>query len=180
MAGDDRGQVIINTGAGKGKTTAALGMAVRAAGHGQKVLILQFIKGAWKTGESKFMKKLVPEIEMMQLGKGFFKIEDGKVKITPKDREEAREAFEIAADKIISGQYDLIVLDEIINILAYGLIGTGELISLLKEKPQGLSIVLTGRGAPRELIDAADTVSEIKEIKHAYSQGIKAKKGIEY
>jgi cob(I)alamin adenosyltransferase len=180
MAGDDRGQVIINTGTGKGKTTAALGLAVRAAGHNQKVLILQFIKGAWKTGESKFMKKLAPEIEMMQLGKGFFKIEDGKVKITPKDREEASKSFEIARNKIMSGQYDLIVLDEIINILAYGLIGTVELISLLEERPQGLSVVLTGRGAPRELIDAADTVSEVKEIKHAYSQGIKAKKGIEY
>jgi cob(I)alamin adenosyltransferase len=180
MAGNDRGQVIINTGTGKGKTTAALGMAVRAAGHGQKVLILQFIKGAWKTGESKFMKKLAPEIEMIQLGKGFFKIEDGKVKITPKDRKEAREAFEIAADKIMSGKYELIVLDEIINLLAYDLIGSSEIISLLKGRPQGLSVVLTGRGATKELIDAADTVSEIKEIKHAFSKGIKAKKGIEY
>ncbi len=180
MADNDRGQIIINTGTGKGKTTAALGMTVRAAGHGQKVLILQFIKGAWKTGESRFIKKLAPEIEMMQLGKGFFRIEDGKVKITPRDREEAREAFKIASDKIMSGKYDLIVLDEIINILAYDLIESQELISLLKGRPPGLSVVLTGRGAPKELIDAADTVSEIKEIKHAYSKGIKAKKGIEY
>jgi cob(I)alamin adenosyltransferase len=180
MAGDDKGQVIINTGTGKGKTTAALGIAVRAAGHGQKVLILQFIKGAWKTGESKFIKKLEPEIEMLQLGKGFFKIEDGKVKITDKDREEAREAFEIAAGKIMSEKFDLIILDEIINLMAYDLIGSSELIKLLKERPQELSVVLTGRGAPKELIDAADTVSEIKEIKHAYNKGIKAKKGIEY
>jgi len=180
MADNDRGQIIINTGTGKGKTTAALGMTVRAAGHGQKVLILQFIKGAWKTGESRFIKKLAPEIEMMQLGKGFFRIEDGKVKITPRDREEAREAFKIASDKIMSGKYDLIVLDEIINILAYDLIESQELISLLKGRPPGLSVVLTGRGAPKELIDAADTVSEIKEIKHAYSKGIEAKKGIEY
>jgi len=180
MADNDRGQIIINTGTGKGKTTAALGMTVRAAGHGQKVLILQFIKGAWKTGESRFIKKLAPEIEMIQLGKGFFRIEDGKVKITPRDREEAREAFKIASDKIMSGKYDLIVLDEIINILAYDLIESQELISLLKGRPPGLSVVLTGRGAPKELIDAADTVSEIKEIKHAYSKGIEAKKGIEY
>jgi len=180
MVDNDRGQIIINTGTGKGKTTAALGMTVRAAGHGQKVLILQFIKGAWKTGESRFIKKLAPEIEMMQLGKGFFRIEDGKVKITPRDREEAREAFKIASDKIMSGKYDLIVLDEIINILAYDLIESQELISLLKGRPPGLSVVLTGRGAPKELIDAADTVSEIKEIKHAYSKGIEAKKGIEY
>ncbi|HAJ94672.1 MAG TPA: hypothetical protein DCP02_00415, partial [Actinobacteria bacterium] len=84
-----KGLFIINTGTGKGKTTAALGMALRAAGHGQKVLILQFIKGAWKTGESKIMERLRPEIEMIQLGKGFIKIEDGKLKITQKDRDDA-------------------------------------------------------------------------------------------
>lgn len=175
-----KGQIIINTGEGKGKTTAALGMAVRAAGHGQKVLILQFIKGAWKTGESKFFEKLVPEIEMAQLGKGFFKIEDGKVKITDEDVKDAAESFDIARKKVLSGDYDLVVLDEIINILAYGLIETGELIRLLEKRPGEVSVVLTGRGAPEELIEIADTVSEIKEIKHAYSRGIKAKKGIEY
>jgi cob(I)alamin adenosyltransferase len=155
-------------------------MAVRAAGHGQKVLILQFIKGPWKTGESKFMKRLAPEIEMIQLGKGFIKVEEGKVKITDKDRKEAEESFKTARVKVLSGQYDLIILDEIINIVAYGLIKTNEVIRLLEERPEGLSVVLTGRGAPCELIDIADTVSEIREIKHAYSRGIKAKKGIEY
>lgn len=180
MAGDDRGQIIINTGNGKGKTTAALGMAVRAAGHGQKILILQFIKGAWKTGEEKALKRLAPHIELMQLGKGFYKIEDGKVKISPGDREEAARAFRTAREKIMEGRHDIIILDEIINLVAYGLIDTGELIRLLQERPGSMSVVLTGRGAPEELMEIADTVSEIKEIKHAYSKGIRAKKGIEF
>jgi cob(I)alamin adenosyltransferase len=174
------GLVIINTGTGKGKTTAALGMALRAAGHGQKVLILQFIKGAWKTGESKIMKRLGPEIEMIQLGKGFIKIEDGKLKITQKDRDNAGRSFQFARDKVLNGSYDMVILDEINNLLAYGLIETGEIIRLIEERPKASSIVLTGRGAPEELINIADTVSEVREIKHAYSKGIKAKKGIEY
>jgi len=180
MAGGGRGQIIINTGNGKGKTTAALGMAVRAAGHGLKVLILQFIKGAWKTGEEKALKSLAPHIELMQLGKGFYGIEDGKIKITPGDREEAAAAFRTAREKILEGRHDIIILDEIINLLAYGLIDTKGLIRLLQERPRDMSVVLTGRGAPEELIEMADTVSEIKEIKHAFSKGIRAKKGIEY
>ena len=174
------GLVIINTGEGKGKTTAALGLALRAAGHGQRILILQFIKDAWKTGESKIMERLKPEIEMEQLGKGFIKFKDGKLQITEKDRENAEESLRYAIEKINSGKYDLVVLDEINNIIAYGLVDIRKVIGLIKERPIGLSLVLTGRGAPDELIDIADTVSEIKEIKHAYSKGIKAKKGIEY
>ena len=174
------GLVIINTGGGKGKTTAALGLALRAAGHGQRILILQFIKDAWKTGESKIMERLKPEIEMEQLGKGFIKFKDGKLQITEKDRENAEESLRYAIEKINSGKYDLVVLDEINNIIAYGLVDIRKVIGLIKERPIGLSLVLTGRGAPDELIDIADTVSEIKEIKHAYSKGIKAKKGIEY
>ena len=174
------GLVIINTGTGKGKTTAALGMALRAAGHGQKVLILQFIKGAWKTGESKIMERLRPEIEMIQLGKGFIKIEDGKLKITQKDRDDAARSFQFACGKILNGHYDIVILDEINNLLAYGLIETEEIIRLIEERPKELSIILTGRGAPEGLIDIADTVSEVREIKHAYSRCIKAKKGIEY
>ena len=174
------GQVIINTGGGKGKTTAALGLALRSAGHGQKVLILQFIKDAWKTGESKIMERLGPEIEMEQLGKGFIKVKDGKLQITEEDRKNAEESFKYAKEKINSGKYDMIILDEINNIISYGLVGVGEVIDIINGKPRGLDLVLTGRGAPEELIEIADTVSEIREIKHAYSKGIKAKKGIEY
>ncbi len=174
------GLVIINTGGGKGKTTAALGLALRAAGHGQKVLILQFIKGAWKTGEAKIMKRLRPEIEMEQLGKGFIKFADGKLQITEKDRENAEESLRYAKEKINSDKYDLMILDEINNIIAYGLVDVREVIDIVRERPKRLSLVLTGRGAPAGLMEIADTVSEIKEIKHAYSKGIKAKKGIEY
>ena len=174
------GQVIINTGGGKGKTTAALGLALRSAGHGQKVLILQFIKDAWKTGESKIMERLKPEIEMEQLGRGFIKFVDGKMHITQKDRENAEASIQYAKEKINSGKYDMIILDEINNIIAYGLVDLQEVIDIIRERPKELDLVLTGRGAPDELIDIADTVSEIREIKHAYSKGIKAKKGIEY
>ena len=174
------GLVIINTGGGKGKTTAALGLALRSAGHGHKVLILQFIKGAWKTGEAKIMERLKPEIEMEQLGKGFIKFKDGKLQITEKDRENAEESLRYAKEKINSGKYDMIILDEINNVLAYELIDIREVIDIIRERPKRLSLVLTGRGVPDELIEIADTVSEIREIKHAYSKGIKAKKGIEY
>ena len=172
--------VIINTGGGKGKTTAALGLALRAAGHGHKVLILQFIKDAWKTGESKIMERLGPEIEMEQLGRGFIKFVDGKMQITEKDRENAEASIQYAKEKINSGKYDMVILDEINNVLAYELIDIREVIDIIRERPKRLSLVLTGRGVPDELIDIADTVSEIREIKHAYSKGIKAKKGIEY
>ena len=176
----NRGLVIINTGGGKGKTTAALGLALRAAGHGQRILILQFIKDAWKTGESKIMEKLKPEIEMEQLGRGFIKFVDGKMHITQKDRENAEASIQYAKEKINSGKYDMIILDEINNIIAYGLVDEGKVIDLIKERPKELNLVLTGRGATDRLIETADTVSEIREIKHAYSKGIKAKKGIEY
>jgi len=175
-----KGLVIINTGDGKGKTTAALGLALRAAGHGQKVLILQFIKGTWKTGESKIMDRLKPRIEMEQLGRGFIKFVDGKLQVTDRDRKNAKQSLQYAKEKVSSGKYDMIVLDEINNIVSYGLVDAGEVVKLVMERPEELCMVLTGRGAPDELIDIADIVSEIKEIKHAYRKGIKAKKGIEY
>ena len=176
----DEGLVIINTGEGKGKTTAALGLALRAAGHGQKVLILQFIKGAWKTGEAKIMEKLKPEIEMEQLGRGFIKFVDDKPQITPKDRKNARESLRYTREKINTGKYDMIILDEINNIISYGLVRAEEVVKLIEGKPKELCVVLTGRGASDKLIDIADIVSEIKEIKHIFKKGIKAKKGIEY
>jgi cob(I)alamin adenosyltransferase len=176
----NRGLVLVNTGTGKGKTTAALGTALRAAGHGKKVLILQFIKGSWKTGELKIMKRLKPEIDMIQLGKGFIDIEDGRLKITRKDRDNAVRSFRLAREKIISGCYDLVILDELINLIAYGMIDTEEVIKLIEDRPVGMDLVLTGRGAPDELINIADTVTDMQEVKHAYSKGIKAKKGIEY
>ncbi len=175
-----KGLILINTGTGKGKTTAALGCALRAAGHKQKVLILQFIKGSMKTGEIESLNKLKPYIEIKQLGEGFIKYRDGKPQITEKDINNARESFELAERMIKTGGYDLIVLDEIINSVNFGLIKIQSLINLLLQKPDNLAIILTGAYAPEELIKIADTVTEMRPIKHAFENGIKARKGFEY
>jgi len=174
------GLVLVNTGEGKGKTTAALGLALRAAGHNQKVLIMQFIKGRFDTGEFRIIKKLKPLIEIEQLGKGFIKFKDGKPAPTSAQVENSSESFEYACKKVASGKYDMIILDEIINLMSYGLLKIEDIINLIKNKPKKLCIVLTGRNAPRELLDIADTVTEMREVKHAFSRGIKARKGIEY
>lgn len=175
-----KGLILINTGTGKGKTTAALGCALRAAGHRQKVLILQFIKGTMKTGETEALEKLKPFIEIKQLGEGFIKYRDGKPHITEKDRKNAEESFELAGRMIKTGGYDLIVLDEIINSVNFGLIKIQPLVDLLLQKPDNLAVILTGAYAPDELIKIADTVTEMKPVKHAFENGIKARKGFEY
>jgi len=174
------GRILINTGTGKGKTTAALGCALRAAGHKQKVLILQFIKGSMKTGEIDSIECLKPYIEIRQLGKGFIKYHEGKPLITEKDRKNAEESFKITEKMIKSNDYDLIILDEIINSVNFGLIKTERLLALLSEKPEKLTIILTGADAPEELIDIADTVTEMRMVKHAFDKGARAYKGIEY
>ena len=177
---EGRGLVLGNTGNGKGKTTAALGLALRASGHGMKILILQFIKGAWRTGEEKAIKKFIPNIEIEKLGKGFINFKDGKLVITKKELDLAGDAFKYATQKIKSGDYDMVILDEINNLISYGLIKIQDLIDLINNKPEKVSLVLTGRGAKPELIEIADIVSEIKEIKHPFGNGIKARKGIEF
>jgi cob(I)alamin adenosyltransferase len=174
------GLVLINTGEGKGKTTAAFGLALRAAGHNQKILIMQFIKGRFDTGEFRIIKKLGPLVEIERLGKGFIRFKDGKPAPTRAQVKNSSESFEYACKKVASGRYDMIILDEIINLMSYGLLKIEDTIDLIKNKPKKLCIVLTGRNAPRELLDMADTVTEMREVKHAFSRGIKAKKGIEY
>jgi cob(I)alamin adenosyltransferase len=175
-----KGLILINTGNGKGKTTAAMGLALRAAGNNMKVLILQFIKGSWKSGEVKILEKLKPLIEIEQLGTGFIKFVDGKPSISEKDRINAEKSFKYTVDKIKSGKYDVVILDEINNMIDYGLLKINDVISLLENKPEELNIVLTGRNVHPGLIKIADTVTEMKEIKHAYNKGIRARKGIEY
>lgn len=174
------GLILINTGEGKGKTTAALGLALRAAGHNQKVLIMQFIKGRFDTGEFRIIKKLKPLVEIERLGKGFIRFKDGKPAPTRAQVKNSSESFEYACKKVASGKYDMIILDEIINLISYGLLKIEDTIDLIKNKPKKLCIVLTGINAPRKLLDMADTVTEMREVKHAFSRGIKAKKGIEY
>ncbi len=170
-----KGRIIIHTGDGKGKTTAALGTVFRALGHGQKVCVIQFIKGKGKYGERIFADKL-ENLDWHICGKGFvFKKEN-----VEEDRRIAEEGFRLAAEIIASDRYDLVVLDELTYLPALDFLGAERIIETLRAKPERLNIIVTGRNAPPELIEIADTVSEVKVVKHAYQQGIKAQKGIEF
>ena len=173
------GLVIVYTGGGKGKTTAALGMALRAVGYGHKVCMIQFIKGSWHYGEMDSSKKLAPEFELVAIGKGFVGILDDT---SPKEDHEkyAEEAIKICKDKILSDKYDLIILDEINYAVNLGLINIKSVMDLIKLKPKKLDLVLTGNHAKEEILKLADLVTEMKEIKHPFQSGIKAKKGIDF
>lgn len=179
-----RGLIIIYTGDGKGKTSASMGAVLRALGHGWKVLVIQFFKGDWPVvfGEVEMGKKLSPQLEVLQLGKGFVGYMGDK-----KPREEhlaaAKQAVATAREKIASGGYDLIVLDEIIYAIDYAgvqLVSLDEVLSLLDAKPPELHLILTGRNAPQALIDRADLVTEMREIKHPWQKKIPAQEGIDY
>ena len=175
----ERGLVIVYTGNGKGKTTAALGMALRAIGYEHKVCMLQFIKGSWHYGEMDSSKKLEPNFELIAVGKGFVGILDDN---SPREEHEkyAAEAVRICREKIFSEKYDLIILDEVNYPINLGLIEVQEIIKIIKEKPSELDLVLTGRNVKDEIVELADLVTEMKEIKHPFKSGIKAKKGIDF
>jgi len=172
-----KGLILLYTGNGKGKTTAALGQVLRAAGHGFKVAIIQFIKSLETTGEIKTAKKIFAEhLEIYPMGTGFT--------WDAKDREELRRAakkgWSLAREKIESGNYCMVILDELTYALNYGLLDEDEVVSFLKQKPARLHIIITGRDASDKLIGLADLVTEMKEIKHPYKKGVKAMKGIEF
>ncbi len=173
------GLVIVYTGKGKGKTTAALGMALRAVGHDRKICMIQFIKGSWHYGEMTSSKLLEPQFELVAVGKGFVGILDDK---SPREEHVkiAREAIQISREKIQSKKYDIIILDEINYAVNLGLVEVNDVLDLIKIKPLTLHLVLTGNYASDEIINAADLVTEMKEIKHPFQVGIKAKKGIDY
>jgi cob(I)alamin adenosyltransferase len=172
------GLILVNTGNGKGKTTAALGMGLRAWGQGMKVLVLQFIKGGWKYGELKAAEKMGPDFEIRQMGEGFIKgPEDQSLE---EHRHAAAEALAAAKTEISSGKYDLIILDEILYAINYGLVTLSDALDLMVLKPDNLHLVLTGRNAPPEIIERADLVTEMREIKHHYTKGTPAQKGIEF
>jgi cob(I)alamin adenosyltransferase len=171
-----RGLLIVFTGSGKGKTTAALGMAVRAAGHSMRTLVLQFIKGAWAYGELEALKRF-DGIEIKPLGTGF----TWKKESLDEDRQLARAGWKLAADVIEKGSYDIVILDELNIVLSYGLLSSAEVVETLSRKPRGLHVVVTGRNAPEELLAVADLVTEMREVKHPYrDQSIRAQKGIEF
>ena len=173
------GFVIVYTGKGKGKTTAALGMALRAVGYNYKVCMIQFIKGSWHYGEMTSSKRLEPEFELTAAGKGFVGIIDDK---SPREEHEkiARNALQLSKEKIGSEKYDIIILDEINYAINLGLIKVDDVLDLIKNKPQRLNLVLTGNYAKKKIIEIADLVTEMKEIKHPFKFGIKAKKGIDF
>jgi cob(I)alamin adenosyltransferase len=173
------GLVIVYTGKGKGKTTAALGMALRAIGHNHRICMIQFIKGSWHYGEMSSSKKLEPEFELTAVGKGFVGILDDR---TPKEIHQkiAQEAIQISKEKILSEKYDLVILDEINYAVNLGLIELQQVLELIKVRPQKVSIVLTGNHVRQEIIDVADLVTEMREIKHPFQRGIRAKKGIDF
>ena len=179
-----RGLIILHTGPGKGKTTAALGLALRALGHGWRVLIIQFFKGDWPVvyGEVEMGKRLAPQLEVLQLGKGFVK-HMGDAKPFEEHLAAAKQALAVARERIASGTYDLIVLDELIYAIDYAgvsLVSLEEVLGLLDLKPPALHLVLTGRNAPQALIDRADLVTEMREIKHPWQQKIPAQLGIDF
>lgn len=170
------GTVQVYTGDGKGKTTAALGQALRTVGHGQKVIVIQFMKGQINYGELRAIEN-IPGLEIEQYGLPTF-VERGNP--SKEDRELARKGFERAKEVIQGATHDMVVLDEINVAVEYGLIGLDETLDLLKAKPRGMELVLTGRYAAKEIIELADLVTEMKEIKHHYQKGIQAREGIEY
>jgi cob(I)alamin adenosyltransferase len=176
---DDRGLVIVYTGNGKGKTTAALGLALRAVGYGMKVAMIQFIKGSWYYGELKSAKRLEPEFELVTAGKGFVGIIDDRL-----DKQEhinaARDALIISKEKITSNLYDIVILDEINYAVKLDLISVDDVIELIRLKPAKTTLVLTGNYIDERIIDLADIITEMREVKHHYRQGIKAKRGIDF
>ncbi len=173
------GLIAVNTGNGKGKTTAALGTALRACGYGHKVLMIQFVKGPWKTGEQAAAARLAPEFELVKTGRGFFKIMGDRLP-EEEHKEAARLGLEFAREKVMSGLYDLIILDEINNAVADGLLPIEPVLELLDAKPPSLHIILTGRNAHAEVLRRAHLVTEMMEIKHPYREGILAQKGIDF
>jgi cob(I)alamin adenosyltransferase len=171
-----KGLLMVYTGKGKGKTTAALGLVFRALGHGVKVCVIQFIKGSWKYGELISAKRFADLLDFHVLGKGF----TWKSKDIDKDIKAAQEAWAFAQEVIKSGEYGLVVLDELTYLVKYNMIAEDEVVVFLQNRPKDLHVVVTGRDAPASLIDAADLVTEMQEVKHPYHQGVKAQKGIEY
>jgi cob(I)alamin adenosyltransferase len=173
-----QGLVLINTGPGKGKTTAAMGTGLRAAGNGLRVLMLQFLKGSWHYGELDAVKAFGDNFVMKQMGRGFVKI--GGAETDPEDIKMVEDAWDEASAAILSGEWDMVILDEINYAISYGMLAPERVAETLKSRPPMVHVILTGRNAHPSLIEIADTVTEMREVKHAYQKGILAQRGIEY
>jgi cob(I)alamin adenosyltransferase len=173
----EKGLIVVHTGDGKGKTTAALGMVLRSLGHGFRVAIVQFIKGAWEPAEKAALSHWEGQLEFLAMGEGFtWETQDWQ-----RDREKAQQAWEKAQEFIGNPDFHLVLLDEINIALKLGYLEIGDVLAGLAEKPENSHVILTGRGAAPELIEFADLVTEMKLIKHPFrEQGIKAQPGIEF
>jgi len=169
------GLIMVHTGDGKGKTTAAIGTAFRAVGVGFKVKMIQFIKGSWDYGELRTAGQ-IENFEIVPMGEGF----TWETKDKEQDTKKAHEAWKACRDAIEKNEHDLLIFDEINNVLSYGYLDVDEVIEALKGKPKDMHVILTGRDAPPALIELADLVTEMKEIKHPFHNGIYAQRGIEY
>lgn len=175
----NKGLVIVYTGKGKGKTTAALGIVLRCVGHGHKAIMIQFIKGEWYYGELTSSRRLEPEFEMIAAGKGFVGILDDDHTIE-QHQEAALKATALAIEKLSTGLYDVMILDEINYAVKLNLISVQNVLEIVRIKPPNTTLVLTGNYAPMEVIGVADLVTEMKEVKHPFGLGTKAIKGIDY
>lgn len=171
-----KGLIIVHTGNGKGKTTAALGMAFRAAGYGYPVLMVQFIKGSWHYGELEAAKRFEGILAIRPMGEGF----TWDTKDPVRDREVAQKAFVYGLSEALSGKYHMVIFDEINVAMRYHYVDMEQIHSFLDKKPESLHLVFTGRDAHPELIERADLVTEMKSIKHPFDKGILAQKGVEF
>ncbi len=176
LAKHSRGVIMVITGDGKGKTTAALGQALRALGHGQKVCMIQFMKGR-KYGEVLAVEQNLPGFTIKLCGLDSFVMRGNPAQV---DVDLARAGLNLAKEWISSGDYDMVILDELNVALDFNLVPLDEVLEILRNKPHKVTVILTGRYAPQQLIDLADTVSEVKEIKHHYAKGIKERAGMEF
>ncbi|MGA2834181.1 MAG: cob(I)yrinic acid a,c-diamide adenosyltransferase [Terracidiphilus sp.] len=178
MTDSRRGLILINTGPGKGKTTAAMGTALRAVGNGMRVLMIQFLKGSWHYGELDAVKAFGDNFVLKQMGRGFVKV--GGAETDPEDVRLVEAAWAEARDAIYSGDWDMVVLDEINYAIGYGMLDPAIVADALRLRPEMVHVILTGRNAHPLLVELADTVTEMREMKHAYQKGILAQRGIEY
>jgi len=178
MSESRRGLLLINTGPGKGKTTAALGTAMRAVGNGMRVLMLQFLKGSWHYGELDAAAAFGGNFVLKQMGRGFVKV--GGAETDQEDVRMVEAAWGEARDAIYSGEWDMVVLDEINYAINYKMLDAAVVAEALRGRPEMVHVILTGRNAHPLLVELADTVTEMREVKHAYTKGILAQRGIEY
>ncbi len=173
---EERGLLIVHTGTGKGKSTAAFGVVLRCIGHGMRVGIVQFVKGAWETGERKVLADYADLVTCRAMGEGF----TWDTQDRARDIAAARGAWEMSKAMIADPDYDLVLLDELNIVLRYDYLPLDEVIATLKAKPHDLHVIVTGRNAKPELIEIADLVTEMTLVKHPFRAGVKAQKGIEF